>query len=251
MFDGRWRTGVERGVNPVGQAIRRTGITADHLTATGLVMAAATAVVIGSGRLFLGGVLLALAAIPDLLDGAVAKASGTSSPRGAFFDSVADRVTDSLVLGGIAWHLAGDDGRLVMLPVAVLGVSTLISYERAKAESLGYTAKGGLMERAERVIALEAALVVPGLLVPILWVMLALTSVTAVQRFWKVWRQASAPAPVAKPVIAERWRAWRESPTGGRRVIEWRNSTARASGHGRERRRQSSRTWRRNTGTRP
>jgi len=210
---------VERGVNPVGAALRRTGITADHLTATGLVMAGATAIAIGSGRLFLGFVLLVLAAVPDLLDGAVAKASGTASSRGAFFDSVADRVTDSLLLGGIAWHFAVTDGGLApMLPLAVMGTSTLISYERAKAESLGYAAKGGLMERAERIIALGAGLAIPVLLVPVLWLMLVLTAFTAVQRFVKVWKQASAdrpsqvaPKPLDTMPVAERFRAWRNS----------------------------------------
>lgn len=210
MFDGRWRTGVEQGVRPVGSALRRTGITADHLTATGLIMAVVTAVTIGSGHLRLGVVVLALAAVPDLLDGAVAKAAGTSSPRGAFFDSVSDRVTDAFVLGGIAWHLALSQGGLApMLPFAVLGTSSLISYERAKAESLGYEAKGGLMERAERIIAIGVGLAFPALLVPVLWVMLVLTSITAVQRFVKVWVQASAARP-ARPTV-ERWRAWRES----------------------------------------
>jgi CDP-diacylglycerol--glycerol-3-phosphate 3-phosphatidyltransferase len=195
VFDGRWRTSVDRVTAPVGASIRRSGVTADQFTALGLVMAGATAIAIGSGRLGLGLALLIASAVPDLLDGAVAKASGTASPRGAFFDSVADRVTDSLVLGGIAWHLAATDpgGRLMLLPMAVLGSSTLISYERAKAESLGYSAKGGLMERAERIIALCLGLAVPRLLVPILWIMLALTTVTAVQRFVKVWKQAAAP----------------------------------------------------------
>jgi CDP-diacylglycerol---glycerol-3-phosphate 3-phosphatidyltransferase len=216
VFDGRWRTGVERGVKPVGSSLRSIGVSADHLTATGLVMAGATAVAIATGHLGLGFVLLLLAAVPDLLDGAVAKASGTASSRGAFFDSVADRVTDSLILGGIAWHLAATDGGLApMLPMAVLGTSTLISYERAKAESLGYAAKGGLMERAERIIALAAALAFPFLLTPILWAMLALTSLTAVQRFVKVWRQASADRPQPerpsneRVLMTERWRAWR------------------------------------------
>ena len=92
----------------------------------------------------LGVVLLAASALPDLLDGAVAKASGTASPRGAFFDSVADRVTDALVLGGIAWYLASTEGgHAAMLPFAVLGASMLISYERAKAESLGFRPRAG------------------------------------------------------------------------------------------------------------
>jgi CDP-diacylglycerol--glycerol-3-phosphate 3-phosphatidyltransferase len=250
MFDGRWRTTVEQGVRPIGSALRSAGVSADHLTATGLVMAGATAVAIGSGHLFVGLVLLGLAAVPDLLDGAVAKASGTSSPRGAFFDSVSDRVTDSLVLGGVAWHLAVSRGGLAsMLPFAVLAASTLISYERAKAESLGYSAKGGLMERAERIIVLAVGLAVPMLLVPVLWLMLGATLLTAGQRFVKVWKQASVELP-DRPARSERWRAWRES--GGARsvrsVTDWRGSSARRSS--RDGRRRTPQAWRRRVGGR-
>lgn len=201
MFDGRFRANAERALRPVGAQLRRTGITADHLTVLGVLMAVAAAVAIGAGRLRLGLLLLILTALPDVLDGAVAKASGTASSRGAFFDSTADRVTDALLLGGVAWHLADTEpGRLTILPLAVLAASMLISYERAKAEALGYNAKGGLMERAERLIALGLGLLVDSLLVPVLWVMLALTLITAAQRFVKVWRQATA----ATPVLADR-----------------------------------------------
>jgi len=221
VFDGRFRTALDKGVRPIGDGIRRTGISADHLTALGLVTAAGCAVTIASGHLVWGLVLLVASALPDLFDGAVAKASGTASSRGAFFDSVADRVSDSLVLGGVAWYLAGaKGGRIAVLPLAVLGVSTLISYERAKAESLGYAAKGGLMERAERIVALSFGLLVGAILVPVLWLMLVLTSITAVQRFVKVWRQASAPRPVPAqtPVrlsAASRWREWRSAARPG------------------------------------
>src|SRR5262249_11826870 len=159
-------------------------------------LAVAAAVVIGSGGLRGGLVLVILAALPDLLDGALAKASNNASQRGAFFDSVADRVTDMLLLGGVAWYLASSrGGPAPLLPFAIMGLSTLISYERAKAESLGLQAKGGLMERAERVILLCIGLLFDTLLVPILWIMLVLTAVTAVQRFVKVWNEAVA-APV-------------------------------------------------------
>ena len=192
MFDGRFRHGVDKRTGPVAVIVRRTGLSADHLTVLGLVLASAAAVTIGSGRLLLGLALFVLSAIPDLLDGPVAKAAGTSSVRGAFFDSTADRVTDALILGGVAWHLQdAKGGHWAMLPFAVLGASTLVSYQRAKAESLGFDAKGGLMERAERILALCLGLLVPFLLVPVLWVMLVLTSITALQRFVKVWRQAS------------------------------------------------------------
>jgi CDP-diacylglycerol---glycerol-3-phosphate 3-phosphatidyltransferase len=207
MFDGRWRSSVEQGLKPIGANIRRTGITADHLTATGVVLAAAASVAIGAGALRAGLLLLALCALPDLLDGAVAKASGTASPRGAFFDSVSDRVTDSLLLGGVAWYLSTTHtGRIAVLPLAVLGASALVSYERAKAEALGYQARGGLMERAERIIALGIGLLFDSILIPVLWLMLVLTLVTAVQRFVRVWQQASAPKPVPE---LSRWRARR------------------------------------------
>jgi len=216
MFDGRWLAGVDKARQPVGSVIRRTGLSADHLTLLGLVLAGATAVALGTGRLGLGLVLLVATAFADLLDGPVAKAGGTAGPRGAFFDSVADRVSDSLVLGGLAWHVASEHGaHAAVLPLAVLATSNLISYERAKAESLGYSAKGGLMERAERIIVLCVALAWSALLVPVLWLMLALTLMTAVQRFATVWRQATSGRRSAARRGAARpdakWRAWKES----------------------------------------
>jgi CDP-diacylglycerol--glycerol-3-phosphate 3-phosphatidyltransferase len=110
----------------------------------------------------------------------------------------------------VAWYLQGrHHGHAALLPFAVLAVSMLVSYERAKAESLGFSAKGGLMERAERIILICVGLAFSVVLVPVLWIMLILTAVTAVQRFVKVWRQASRP-PKPQPVaMAERWRAWR------------------------------------------
>jgi CDP-diacylglycerol--glycerol-3-phosphate 3-phosphatidyltransferase len=199
MFDGRFRTQAEARLRPVGANLRKTGITADHLTGLGILMAAGAAIAIGEGALRAGLLLLILTAVPDVLDGAVAKASGTASARGAFFDSVADRLTDALLFGGFAWYLSTTQpGRIAVLPLAVLAASLLISYERAKAESLGFDARGGLMERAERLIALGFALLFNGLMVPILWIMLALTLLTAVQRFVKVWRQASGKAPIRR-----------------------------------------------------
>src|SRR5436305_11799657 len=121
MFDGRFRSDLERVTIPVGRAVGRSGISADHLTATGLLFAAAATVGVATGHLFIGAVLFTCAALPDMLDGAVAKANGTASPRGAFFDSVADRVTDMAILGGIAYFLAGrDGGRAALLPMAAM-----------------------------------------------------------------------------------------------------------------------------------
>ncbi|BAN02289.1 CDP-alcohol phosphatidyltransferase family protein [Ilumatobacter coccineus] len=206
MFDGKFRGPVDKAVKPLGTALRKTGLTPDHLTIVGLLVGVGAAVAIGAGMLRLGLLLVILAALPDLLDGALAKASGQSSQRGAFFDSTVDRVTDAFLLGGIAWYFATDpdfSGQLAMLPFAINGVSSLISYQRAKAESLGIDAKGGLMERAERIIAICLGLLWEPLLIPILWIMLVLTSITAIQRFVKVWSQA-AVAPVTQARIEMR-----------------------------------------------
>jgi CDP-diacylglycerol--glycerol-3-phosphate 3-phosphatidyltransferase len=252
MFDGRWRDAVDRSTGPIGTALHRRGITADVLTATGLVSASATAVAVATGHLHIAIVLLILTGMHDLLDGPVAKAAGTSSVRGAFFDSVTDRVADALLMGGVSWYLISQgEGHLAVLPLAVLGVTALVSYERAKAESLGLSAKGGLMERAERMILLGIAFIDSALLIPILWIMLVLISITAVARFVKVWKLASVtatPVPAAEstPVALEpstepapavddavrrrvvawrdgkvesRWRTWREGAGVPRRAL--------------------------------
>jgi len=221
MFDGSFRAPIERLVRPVGMLLRRTGMSPDHITIIGVLVSFGAAWAIGAGALRGGLLLVILAAVPDMLDGALAKAQNSASQRGAFFDSVMDRVTDSVLMGGVAWYLiSGDHPHEAILPVAVMGVSSLISYERAKAESLGLTAKGGLMERAERIIVLCFGLLFDSILVPVLWVMLVLTVVTAVQRFFKVWAQAEVSGIVqARRDKRQVRRVTRQSSRANRRSL--------------------------------
>jgi CDP-diacylglycerol--glycerol-3-phosphate 3-phosphatidyltransferase len=198
MFDGRFRHVVDRGTAPVGAGLVRLGVTANVLTTVGLVVAAGAAVVIGTGYFAWGAVAMTATGLPDLFDGPVAKAAGTTSVRGAFLDSVADRVADALLYGGVAWYLAvHQPGPAAVLPFAIVAVAGLISYERAKAEVLGLPAKGGLMERAERFVVLGACLLAAAVdtaaLVPALVVFLVLVTATAIGRFARVWRIAGAP----------------------------------------------------------
>ncbi|MCY3888794.1 MAG: CDP-alcohol phosphatidyltransferase family protein [bacterium] len=193
MFDGNWRSAVNRGLDPIGAVFCRIGVSANAVTAFGIVMAAVAAVVIGRGELILGLVFLILTGLADALDGPIAKASGTSSVRGAFFDSVSDRASDALLIAGFAWYLGSTEpGHIFMLPLALMAVTSLVSYQRAKAESLGLDAKGGLMERAERFFVLGAGLAFSFVMIPILWAMLVLTAATALYRFAKVWRQTNS-----------------------------------------------------------
>lgn len=205
MFDQRWRGVVERGLRPLGLRLHRAGFTADQITVLGLAASLFAGVAIASGHLGLAAVGLAISGLTDLLDGAVAKADGTAGARGAFFDSVSDRVSDGLVLGGAAWYLAGrGDPHLSVLAFAVAILSFLVSYERSRAESLGLDGRGGLMERAERMLLLGLGLAF-GVLVPVLWLLAALSGVTVVQRFVKVWTQTSPAGGEARRVA---WGTW-------------------------------------------
>jgi CDP-diacylglycerol---glycerol-3-phosphate 3-phosphatidyltransferase len=239
MFDGRWRSAVDRTTGPVGEALHRRGITADVLTATGLVSATITALLVATGHLHLAIVFLIITGMHDLFDGPVAKAAGTASVRGAFFDSVTDRVADAVLMCGVAWYLVDrKEGHLVLLPMAILAVTALVSYERAKAESLGLAAKGGLMERAERMFLLGVGFLSAVILVPVLWVLFVLITLTAVARFVKVWNAASGRDEVIRRRIEawregrvdSRWRAWRESRERGVPRRELTRSRTRTSG---------------------
>jgi CDP-diacylglycerol---glycerol-3-phosphate 3-phosphatidyltransferase len=239
MFDGRWRSAVDKTTGPVGEALHRRGITADVLTATGLVSATITALLVATGHLHLAIVFLIITGMHDLFDGPVAKAAGTASVRGAFFDSVTDRVADAVLMCGVAWYLVDrKEGHLVLLPMAILAVTALVSYERAKAESLGLTAKGGLMERAERMFLLGVGFLSAVILVPVLWVLFGLITLTAVARFVKVWNAASGRDEVIRRRIEawregrvdSRWRAWRESRERGVPRRELTRSRTRSSG---------------------
>jgi CDP-diacylglycerol---glycerol-3-phosphate 3-phosphatidyltransferase len=239
MFDGRWRAAVDRSTGPVGQALHRRGVTADVLTATGLLSATATAVSVATGHLHLAIVLLIVTGLHDLLDGPVAKAAGTASVRGAFFDSVTDRVADAVLMLGCAWYLVDrHEGHTALLPMGILAVTALISYERAKAESLGLSAKGGLMERAERMVVLGFAFLGAAFFVPVLWLLFVLVSITAASRFVKVWNAASGRDEVLRRRIEawregrvdSRWRAWREGRTDGMPRREPARRTTRSTG---------------------
>jgi len=234
LFDARFRSVVDKVASPAGRALRRTGLSPDHLTATGIVLSIPAAWAIATGRLILGLCLLIASALPDLFDGSLAKASGRASRRGAFFDSVGDRVSDSVVLVGMAWYAQDRFGHhAALVPLAVMGTSQLVSYIRAKADALGIDAKGGLMERGERVVFLCCALKFPADMLWLLWVVFALSLVTAVQRFVKVWTQAEkppTPLPVEPAAVVLRWRAWREERATREPLWTMRSSRAASSG---------------------
>ncbi len=230
MFDGNFRTAFEKGMAPIGRSLQQAGVSPDFITGFGVLMAGACGVAIGLEQYPLAVLLLAMTGLPDALDGAVAKAAGKAGPRGAYLDSVSDRLSDGLLFAGCGWNLAGSaNPRMALLPFGLYIAASLVSYQRAKAESLGFEAKGGLMERAERFIALGFGLLFSGLFVATLWVMFVLTVATAVFRFVKVWRQASGK-------VAEPRRTVRRNRRRNARPVADMRARARARAEARSRR---------------
>ncbi len=178
----------------LGEALARWGLTPNLLTAVGLLLNLLVAAVIASGSLRVGGVLLLVASGFDMLDGAVARATGTVTKFGGFLDSTIDRYSESLVYGGVLVYLLGTDdfrtGSLLVF-VATAG-SLLISYARARAEAGGFKASVGLLARPERVLILAIGLLT-GYVIPALWILAIGTHLTVVTRMTHVWR-LSRPA---------------------------------------------------------
>jgi phosphatidylglycerophosphate synthase len=156
------------------------------LTVTGFLMSVAAAFVIPL-NIKMGGIFILISGLFDMLDGIVARTSGRATKFGAFLDSVLDRYSDAFIFLSLSYYLAAQ-GNLsgAFLSLGTLVGAFLISYARARAEGLGESCHTGIMERPERIILLIIA-TLTGWVVPILWAMLLLTHLTAIQRILHVW----------------------------------------------------------------
>ncbi len=173
----------------VGEMLARLGLTPNALTVIGLLLNIFVAGTIASGRLELGGAFLLVASGFDMLDGAVARASGTVTRFGGFLDSTIDRYSEAVVFGGVLVYLLGTpDFRLGSLLVFAATVgSLLISYARARAEAAEFRASVGLLARPERVFILAVGLLI-GQLIPALWILVIGTHLTVLTRIAHVWK---------------------------------------------------------------
>ena len=195
---------------PVIDLLLKLGVSPDAVTLVGTLGVCAGALVFFPQGALLTGVLVITAFVfSDLIDGAMARQSGRSSVFGAFLDSTLDRVGDGAIFGGLALYYVGpgDNDLLAALAIYCLVMGSVTSYARARAESLGLTAKVGIAERADRLVSI---LVVTGLAdlahlltgndkwlwaTPVTLAALALAStVTVVQRILTVREQANAAA---------------------------------------------------------
>lgn len=194
MLDARAREALQGFQLWTGRTLAHAHFTADSLTLLGVAVTACGAWRVADGGLRSGGIILIAGGLLDFCDGAVAHVRGTVSRRGAFLDSVTDRASDALIFSALVWFffVGADDHVMGAVVLAAYGLAVLTSYIRAKAESLGFECKVGLLERAERLIILIVGLILTFLLEPLLWALVVLGAVTVAQRLVHVSRQARA-----------------------------------------------------------
>ncbi|HYM50000.1 MAG TPA: CDP-alcohol phosphatidyltransferase family protein [Candidatus Limnocylindrales bacterium] len=204
MFTQKFQDFVRRWAERLLGVLRNTPITPNMLTVLGLLITAAGAAAIALHHLFIAGLILWFAGLFDIFDGALARASGRVYRYGAFFDSTVDRYSEGVVYLGMLIYFIHDPGGIVLVVLALMG-SFLVSYVRARAQSLGFACDGGILARPERVVIIVAALILerlhihPSTLTIALWILALGTNLTAVQRIWTVWRQNRAELRATEP----------------------------------------------------
>jgi CDP-diacylglycerol---glycerol-3-phosphate 3-phosphatidyltransferase len=192
------RAPLGRVLNPLGHRLARAGVTPDLVTVIGTIGATASALVFFSrGSFFTGTMFVWFFVMFDMVDGAVARASGRSSRFGAVLDSSCDRIADSAVFASLGWWFARHDHpQLLAAALLCLVLGSLTSYVKARAEGAGLTANVGIAERSERLIIVLVGtglsrwpIHTPYALAIALWLLVAASSITVAQRFTTIWQQ--------------------------------------------------------------
>lgn len=174
---------------PLVGLLARTGLSPNAVTVLGFLASGGAAWLLAQGSFFWGGMVVLLGSALDMVDGALARATGRATPFGALLDSTLDRLAEALILGGLALHFsARGDALGVSLTLAALISSFLVSYVRARAEALGLKGEVGFAARPERIIILSLGLLL-GQVAPALGAIAILASFTAAWRLLYGWKQ--------------------------------------------------------------
>jgi len=186
-------------LSPIAHGLLRIGVSPDAVTLVGTLGVSAGALVFfPQGELLVGVLVITVFVFSDLIDGYMARESGRTSKWGAFWDSTLDRLADAAIFGGLVFYYADHEDNMLMASVALccLVMSSVTSYARARAESLGMQAKVGIAERADRLVAIlvmtgfSDIFDLPILLTVTLWALAAASTITVVQRMVIVHSQA-------------------------------------------------------------
>lgn len=210
----RVKDGFVRLVGPIARALIRAGVHPNTITTIGTSLVVGSGVAFGFGAIRLGGVLLLVSGVFDILDGQIARQGGKMTTFGAFYDSTLDRVGEGAVFSGLIFYfLTGPlpselKVRALGASLVALVSSLIVSYARARAEGLGVECKVGIAARAERILLLGLPALVfgagpgrPGVL--LFWIVTALaivSAITVVQRVVHVARVAPRGAPPPSPI---------------------------------------------------
>ena len=171
------------------RALSLTRIHPNVLTAIGLLINIVTAVLFAQGRFRAAGLVVVGAGLFDMVDGRVARVTKTVTPFGAFFDSVVDRYSDmALYMGLLVYYARAERFLYVVLVAVVMAGSVMISYTRARAESLIPACKVGFLERPERIVLLIIG-ALANRMGAAMWVMAVLSNWTVSQRIWYTWQE--------------------------------------------------------------
>jgi len=178
-------------------AVGRVPLTPNQVTVVGVALTFAAAFLVAFGQLRWAGVVLIFAGTCDILDGALARSTNASYPYGAFLDSTLDRYSEGAIYAGLTAYFVGMGGPLqrwlVLATLAALAGSFLVSYVRARAQSLGFVCESGLFARPERVVVTVIGLLFGGVvLYAVVFLLAVVTNLTALQRIREVWLQGRA-----------------------------------------------------------
>jgi CDP-diacylglycerol--glycerol-3-phosphate 3-phosphatidyltransferase len=161
----------------------------DALTFIGLVINAIAAVLLASGRFFVAGLLIISAGLFDMVDGRVARETHKVTAFGGYFDSVVDRYSDLVLLMGLLVYYASINRFFyIVLTAVVMTGSVMVSYTRARAESIIPKCKAGFMERPERIVLLIIG-ALSNRMAPVLWVIAVFANVTVIHRMIHTWQE--------------------------------------------------------------
>lgn len=195
LVPDRVKEGVRATLAPVVRMALALHITPNTVTVIGFLIVVVAAVVVGTGGLLAGAIIVTAGSLLDAVDGALARASGGGTPFGGFLDSTLDRAAEAILYTGIAaYYLSGPEPTWpVIAALVALAGSFMVSYTRARAEGIGLTAAIGLAPRAERIVLIVLGLGLAGFglagaLLVILWLIGVLTVATTIQRILHVWR---------------------------------------------------------------
>jgi len=197
MFTTRFEAWVRRRAEALMKALGRIPVTPNQVTVVGVALTFVAALLTALGHLRWAGIVLIFAGTFDILDGALARSSGKAYPYGAFLDSTLDRYSEGAMYIGLAAYFASTPGPLqrwlLLATVAALAGSFLVSYVRARAQSLGFTCDSGVFARPERVVVTVVGLIFGGVVLSgVVFLLAILTNLTALQRIREVWLQGRA-----------------------------------------------------------